>query len=65
MALNELEPSMAGVIAPTDSRLRPDIRAMETGDIGMENSLACSDTNLQAILLLSIKFLDMPINTFS
>ena len=25
---------MEGVISPTDSRLRPDIRAMENGDIG-------------------------------
>lgn len=25
---------MEGVIAPTDSRLRPDIRALENGDIG-------------------------------
>ncbi|XP_072297644.1 oxysterol-binding protein-related protein 1-like isoform X2 [Eucyclogobius newberryi] len=33
MQLNELEKSMEGVIPPTDSRLRPDIRAMETGDI--------------------------------
>lgn len=34
MHLNELEKSMEGVIPPTDSRLRPDIRAMENGDIG-------------------------------
>lgn len=33
MQLNELEKSMEGVIPPTDSRLRPDIRAMENGDI--------------------------------
>uniref|UniRef100_A0AAR2M3K7 Oxysterol-binding protein n=1 Tax=Pygocentrus nattereri TaxID=42514 RepID=A0AAR2M3K7_PYGNA len=33
MTLNELEPGMEGVIAPTDCRLRPDIRAMENGDI--------------------------------
>lgn len=37
MTLNELEPGMIGVIAPTDCRLRPDIRAMENGDIGMDN----------------------------
>ncbi len=35
MTLNELEPGMIGVIAPTDCRLRPDIIAMEKGDIGM------------------------------
>lgn len=34
MQLNALEKSMEGVIAPTDSRLRPDIRALENGDIG-------------------------------
>lgn len=34
MHLNELEKSMEGVLPPTDSRLRPDIRAMENGDIG-------------------------------
>ncbi|XP_076874531.1 oxysterol-binding protein-related protein 2 isoform X2 [Brachyhypopomus gauderio] len=33
MTLNELEPGMEGVVAPTDCRLRPDIRAMENGDI--------------------------------
>lgn len=34
MQLNELRKEMEGVIAPTDCRLRPDIRAMENGDIG-------------------------------
>lgn len=34
MQLNELEKSIGGVIPPTDSRLRPDIRALENGDIG-------------------------------
>ncbi|KAG7323610.1 hypothetical protein KOW79_013312 [Hemibagrus wyckioides] len=33
MMLNELSPGMEGVLAPTDCRLRPDIRAMENGDI--------------------------------
>uniref|UniRef100_A0A8C6UKT6 Oxysterol-binding protein n=1 Tax=Neogobius melanostomus TaxID=47308 RepID=A0A8C6UKT6_9GOBI len=33
MQLNELEKGMEGVIPLTDSRLRPDIRAMENGDI--------------------------------
>lgn len=33
MSLNELEPGMDKVLAPTDCRLRPDIRAMERGDI--------------------------------
>ncbi|KAM8839741.1 oxysterol-binding protein-related protein 1-like [Synchiropus picturatus] len=33
MQLNQLEKSMEGIIPSTDSRLRPDIRAMENGDI--------------------------------
>ena len=33
MELNELLPSMRGVLAPTDSRLRPDQAAMERGDL--------------------------------
>uniref|UniRef100_A0A3Q1HZQ0 Oxysterol-binding protein n=1 Tax=Anabas testudineus TaxID=64144 RepID=A0A3Q1HZQ0_ANATE len=39
MQLNELDKSMEGVIPPTDSRLRPDIRAMENGDIGRVRGL--------------------------
>lgn len=34
MQLNELEKSTEGAVPPTDSRLRPDIRALENGDIG-------------------------------
>uniref|UniRef100_A0A8C2X1L9 Oxysterol-binding protein n=1 Tax=Cyclopterus lumpus TaxID=8103 RepID=A0A8C2X1L9_CYCLU len=33
MTLNELEPGMERLLAPTDCRLRPDIRAMENGDM--------------------------------
>ncbi|XP_051736168.1 oxysterol-binding protein-related protein 2b [Ctenopharyngodon idella] len=33
LALNELEPGMEGLLAPTDCRLRPDIRAMENGNM--------------------------------
>uniref|UniRef100_A0A6Q2YRI9 Oxysterol-binding protein n=1 Tax=Esox lucius TaxID=8010 RepID=A0A6Q2YRI9_ESOLU len=33
MTLNELEPGMERLLAPTDCRLRPDIRAMENGDL--------------------------------
>ncbi|XP_075954902.1 oxysterol-binding protein-related protein 2-like isoform X1 [Anarhichas minor] len=33
MTLNELEPGMERLLAPTDCRLRPDVRAMENGDI--------------------------------
>lgn len=42
MQLNELEKSMEGVMPPTDSRLRPDIRAMENGDIGTFSDLDLS-----------------------
>lgn len=34
MQLNELDKEIEDVIPKTDSRLRPDIRAMENGDIG-------------------------------
>uniref|UniRef100_A0AAZ3NZW9 Oxysterol-binding protein n=1 Tax=Oncorhynchus tshawytscha TaxID=74940 RepID=A0AAZ3NZW9_ONCTS len=34
MQLNELDKDMEGLIPKTDCRLRPDIRAMENGDIG-------------------------------
>ncbi|PIO36121.1 hypothetical protein AB205_0086850 [Aquarana catesbeiana] len=33
MALNELEKGMESIVPKTDCRLRPDIRAMENGDI--------------------------------
>ncbi|XP_021422876.1 oxysterol-binding protein-related protein 2 isoform X1 [Oncorhynchus mykiss] len=33
ITLNELEPGMERLLAPTDCRLRPDIRAMENGDL--------------------------------
>lgn len=39
MSLNELEPGMEAVLAPTDSRFRPDIRAMENGNMSNEKSL--------------------------
>lgn len=34
VTLNELEPDMQRLLAPTDCRLRPDMRAMENGEIG-------------------------------
>ncbi|XP_068603068.1 oxysterol-binding protein-related protein 2-like [Brachionichthys hirsutus] len=33
MSLNELEPGMEAILAPTDCRFRPDIRAMESGNM--------------------------------
>lgn len=44
MSLNELEPGMQATLAPTDCRLRPDIRAMENGDMG--NSLSATSSHL-------------------
>jgi len=35
MSLNEIRPEHKTTIAPTDCRFRPDIRALENGDIGM------------------------------
>lgn len=34
MGLNEMEPSLREKIAPTDSRLRLDMRYMEEGNLG-------------------------------
>lgn len=39
MTLNELTEDLAGILAPTDSRLRPDQRAMENGDFEAANTL--------------------------
>lgn len=33
MSLNEVERDMKGQLCPTDSRLRPDVRLLEQGDI--------------------------------
>ncbi|XP_068557705.1 oxysterol-binding protein-related protein 2-like [Cebidichthys violaceus] len=38
MHLNEQDKSVEGVTPPTDSRFRPDIRAMENGDIDLASS---------------------------
>ncbi|XP_032375957.1 oxysterol-binding protein-related protein 2 [Etheostoma spectabile] len=38
MSLNELEPGMERLLAPTDCRLRPDIRAMEIGDMDLAST---------------------------
>lgn len=41
VSLNELETGMEKILAPTDCRLRPDIRGMENGNMG-----ACSHWGL-------------------
>lgn len=40
MVLNEVDKEMEGVIPKTDCRLRPDIRAMENGEIGNQQLMA-------------------------
>ncbi|MGH0150301.1 UNVERIFIED_CONTAM: hypothetical protein FKN15_045802 [Acipenser sinensis] len=35
VTLNEMDPELIGVLAPTDCRFRPDIRAMENGDMAL------------------------------
>ncbi|MGH0163692.1 UNVERIFIED_CONTAM: hypothetical protein FKN15_045975 [Acipenser sinensis] len=38
VTLNEMDPELIGVLAPTDCRFRPDIRAMENGDMDNLNA---------------------------
>lgn len=62
MQLNELDKSMEGVLPPTDSRLRPDIRAMENGDIGTVSFLCCCNdliASLEALSFLHSCVLDL------
>lgn len=40
MVLNEVDKEMESVIPKTDCRLRPDIRAMENGEIGNQHLMA-------------------------
>lgn len=44
MSLNELEPGMEATLAPTDCRFRPDIRAMENGNISNFICFYCFDS---------------------
>lgn len=44
MSLNELERDMKGQLCPTDSRLRPDVRLLEQGDI---DAAAAEKTRLE------------------
>ena len=39
MMLNEMRDGDSSLLSPTDSRLRPDIRKMEEGDIGASTHL--------------------------
>lgn len=41
MALNEVTETMKTYLPSTDSRLRPDIRKLEEGDVGMLSVLFC------------------------
>jgi hypothetical protein len=40
MGLNEMFKEQEGVIAPTDSRYRSDVRSLELGDLGKSVNLA-------------------------
>ena len=42
MTLNQLMDGQAAILPPTDSRLRPDIRLLEEGNIGVRMSLSLS-----------------------
>ena len=42
MMLNELFADLPAVLPPTDSRLRPDIRKLEEGDLGQSHVFYCS-----------------------
>lgn len=45
MQLNELDQEIQAVLPKTDCRLRPDIRAMENGDIGKNGSGMYTDVH--------------------
>lgn len=55
MSLNELEPGMEAVLAPTDCRFRPDIRAMENGNMSKYWSLS-----LLFLCLMVVYFVAVP-----
>jgi len=53
MALNELRDGMQDTLPPSDSRLRPDVRILEQGNIGMHSftySSPCSTCLLYSAL---------------
>ena len=58
MMLNELHDKMTSVLPPTDSRLRPDVRKMEIGDIGKSVELLhiCSHLNYSVIVISFVTF---------
>jgi hypothetical protein len=47
MSLNEIKNDMEGVIAPTDSRYRSDIRQLELGDLGTLDILIIFEDEIQ------------------
>ena len=51
LTLNEMEPGMEGLLAPTDCRLRPDLKAMEDGDLGKNTHTQCVTLNYILIQL--------------
>jgi len=57
MMLNELNDKMTSALPPTDSRLRPDVRQMEIGDIGKSIKLLHSSLSFKLIAVNFMKFL--------
>lgn len=54
MALNQLDEDMKKSLPPTDSRLRPDVRKLEEGDLGQDNN----NKYLFCISLLNLNILE-------
>ena len=60
MMLNEVNDKMTSVLPPTDSRLRPDVRKMEIGDIGKSVKLLhifCSLTDFVSFVTFLVRSL--------
>ncbi|TNN73301.1 Proteasomal ubiquitin receptor ADRM1 [Liparis tanakae] len=60
MTLNELEPGMERLLPPTDCRLRPDIRAMEKGDMG---GFSWEQTLTLELRIGCTRLVDFPLNS--
>lgn len=41
MSLNQMKPEFENLIAPTDSRFRPDVKQLELGNLGWKNNISC------------------------
>ena len=56
MMLNELNDKLTSSLPPTDSRLRPDIRKMESGDIGESAELVLNRLSFELHADISVTF---------